>query len=132
MPLKISLKPNERIILSGAVITNGPARAQLVVENEVPLLRAREIMSLEKANSPARRIYFAIQLMYVDEKNLEAHRTSYTTLVRDFLQASPSSRELIAEITALVERGQHYQALKGARRLIDYEQELIKNVTARP
>ena len=65
MGLKISLKPDERIIISGAVLKNGSARSDFVIENNLPILREKNIMSLTEANSPCKRIYFAIQLMYV-------------------------------------------------------------------
>jgi flagellar protein FlbT len=68
MALKISLKPDERIIIGGAVVQNGGARSDFVIENSVPVLREKDIMGLSDANSPCRRIYFAIQLMYVDER----------------------------------------------------------------
>ena len=81
MALKISLKPDERIIIGGAVLQNGGARSEFVIENSVPILREKDIMGLAEADSPCRRIYFAIQLMYVDEKNIEEHRATYWKLV---------------------------------------------------
>ena len=58
MALKITLKPGERMIIGGAVLTNGnSASCDLVVENKIPILRQKDILTEEKANSPCRRIY---------------------------------------------------------------------------
>lgn len=127
MPLKITLKPRERLILGGAVLRNGPAATHLLVENEVPILRERDILSERNADSPCRRIYFAIQLMYVDERNLPEHHRLYWMLVRDLLEAAPSTARLADEINGLVLERKYYPALKVARQLIDYEQELLRH-----
>lgn len=127
MPLRITLKPRERLIFGGAVVRNGAAAANLLIENEVPILRERDILSEREANSPCRRIYFAVQLMYVDEQNLPAHHQLYWTLVRDLLQAAPSTAKFTEEINRLVLKRKYYAALKVARQLIDYEQELLKH-----
>ena len=55
------------MIIGGAVITNAGTKCNFVVENTVPILRDKDILSTDKANTPARRIYFSIQLMYIDE-----------------------------------------------------------------
>ena len=89
MPLKISLKPHERMIIGGAVITNGDSRTQFSIENKVPLLRQKDIMSEPEADSHCRRIYFVIQLMYVDEENLMTHHQTYWHLIEDLVRAAP-------------------------------------------
>ena len=127
MPLKVSLKPRERLILGGAVVRNGDAAAHLLVENEVPILRERDILTESRADSPCRRIYFAVQLMYVDESNLAEHNRLYWMLVGDLLAAAPSAAKFTDTISALVVEKKYYQALKSARKLIDYEQELLRN-----
>ena len=127
MALKITLKPHEKMIIDGAVIRNGNSKSELFIENNVPILRRKDIMSEAEANSPARRIYFTIQLMYVDEHNLQHHHKNYWVLVQDFIQAAPSVLPLIDEINDLILKGQYYQALKLARNIIVYEKEAIQH-----
>lgn len=127
MPLKITLKPRERLILGGAVVRNGDVAAHLVVENEVPILRERDILSESGADTPCRRIYFVIQLMYVDDRNLAEHHKLYWILLRDVLTAAPSTAKFTDEISRLVVEKRYYQALKIAHQLIDYEQELLRH-----
>jgi len=127
MALKIYLKPHERLIIDGAVITNGNAKSELLIENNVPILRGKDIMSLTEADSPCRRIYFAIQLMYVDQENLAEHHKTYWELVKDVAEAAPSRRTVLQEISDHVLNRRYYQALKLTRKLIAYEQEVIRN-----
>jgi flagellar protein FlbT len=129
MALKITLKPNEKMILGGAVLCNGPGKTQFVIENNVPILREKDILQPDEADSPARRIYFAVQLMYVDEPQLEKHHTLYWQLVRDFIEAAPTSLKIIDTINEWILRGNYYQALKSSKRLIDFEQEVFKRAT---
>ena len=58
MPLKLTLKPGEKFVLNGAVLANGDKRASLVVQNKACVLREKDIMQPEAANTPARRVYF--------------------------------------------------------------------------
>ena len=125
MALKITLKPRERLILGGAVLRNGNSAAHLLVQNEVPILRERDILSEREADSPCRRIYFAIQLMYVDPQNSAEHHKLFWMLLDDVLGAAPSTARFTAQISSLVVGQKYYQALRVARQLIDYEQELL-------
>ncbi len=128
MALKITLKPCEKFILGNAVITNGEAKSTFVVENDVPILRGKDILTLDLADTPCKKIYFAIQLMYVDGKNLAAHHRTYWELVRDVARAAPSTRVLLEEISNDILNDRHYQALKQTKKLIEYEQEVVSRV----
>lgn len=128
MALKITLKPHEKFILGGAVIANGDAKSTFVLENDVPILREKDIMTLNSADTPCKRIYFAIQLMYIDGKNLAEHHKTYWDLVRDVAQAAPSTRPVLQEISNDILSDRYYQALKRTKKLIDYEQEVVSRV----
>lgn len=130
MALKITLKPHEKMILGGAVVRCGDSKCRFIVENNVPILRQNSILSVENADSPARRIYFAIQMMYVDEAHIAQHQKIYWEMVRQFLEAAPSTLEIVDHTNELILTGDYYQALRSARRLIDYEQEVIERVTS--
>ncbi len=128
MALKLSLKPHERVVISGAVITNGPAACILFVENNVPILREKDILTEEQADTFCKKIYLVIQLMYLGEvPNVELAQI-YGQLVTDLLVAVPSMKDLISGITAYILDGKFYQALKQAQQLIQYEEELLNHV----
>ena len=129
MTLKISLKPHEKMILGGVVIANGNnAACHLIIENRVPILREKDILSEEEANSPSRRLYFVIQLMYIDQENLSLHQKKYWKLVKELVKAAPSTMGFIDQISEYIVGGKYYQALKFANNLINYEQEVISRV----
>jgi flagellar biosynthesis repressor protein FlbT len=130
MALKITLKSGERMILGGAVVTNGNSTScDLIIENKVPILRQKDILSEEKADSPCRRIYLSIQLMYIDEVNLSVYHQAFWDLVKGVAQAAPSQLGLIDAISENILQRNYYQALKLTKRLIEYEQEVIRRVS---
>lgn len=128
MSLKLSLKPDERVIIGGAVIHNGNRHTELFIENNVPILREKDILPEEAADTPARRIYFAVQLMYIDVENRKSHIESFFALAHDLMNAAPSTCPYVENICNEVTVSCFYQALKTARTLIDYEKELITHV----
>lgn len=127
MALKLTLKPHEKVIIGGAVITNGLSNATLFVENNVPLLREKDILTEDQATTPCRRIYLTVQLMYLGEiPNVELAGI-YSQLVVDLLTAAPSMKDLISDITGYILESKYYQALKQAQLLIQYEEELLNH-----
>jgi flagellar protein FlbT len=129
MPLKITLKPNEKIIVGGAVIRNGSSRSEIFIENKIPLLRQRDIMSERDAVTICHKIYFCVQLMYIDGDNLPRYHKRYWELVRDLLKAAPSTVGLVDLISENIAGSRYYHALKAAKNLMDYEQEVLERVS---
>ncbi len=130
MALKVELKPGERIILGECVITNHDQRTRLLIEGQMPILREKDILTPELADTPAKRIYLAVQLMYTS-RDQRPHHEVYFALVRDILEAAPSTWPHIESINNLILTGEMYKALKQARKLIAYEQELVSNAKRR-
>lgn len=128
MALKITLKPQERMIIGGAVISNGSKGGSFVIENKVPILRQSDIMSEKAADTPCRLIYLAIQLMYVDSENLATYYANYWNLVQDLVKAAPSMVVFVDQISEHIQGNRHYQALKLTKKMIDYEQEVLSRV----
>ena len=130
MALKITLKPGERMVIGGAVVTNGnSASCDLVIENRTPILRQKDILTEEKADSPCRRIYLAVQLMYIDEANLSTYHKAFWELAGDLVKAVPRTVGLVDAISEMILQRNYYQALKLTKRLIDYEQEVLRRVS---
>jgi flagellar biosynthesis repressor protein FlbT len=126
MALKVELKPGERIIIGDCVVTNADQRTRLLIEGDSAILREKDILTVANADTPAKRIYLAVQLMYT-AKDPTAHHAVYFQLIRDFLQAAPSSMGLIQDINNHILTGEMYKALKTAKKLIAYESELLEN-----
>ena len=80
MALKVELKSNERILIGESVITNCNQRSWLVIEGSSPILREKDILPRKRADTPAKRIYLAVQLMYTS-RDPRAHHETYFSLV---------------------------------------------------
>lgn len=130
MTLKVELKPGERLLIGECIITNASQRTRLLIDGQAPILREKDILTPEQANTPAKRIYLAVLLMYTSRDPRDQH-PAYFALVRDILQAAPSTRQQIEIINNQILTGDLYKALKQARQLINYEQELIRNEECR-
>ena len=126
MSLKVELKPGERLIVGNCVITNSDQRTRLFIDGKAPILREKDILTPETADSPARRIYLAVQLMYIYE-DVERIRKDYFQLINEIVTAAPSTTRLVDEINNEILTGSLYKALKAAKKLIQYEQELLTN-----
>ncbi|MBM3526946.1 MAG: flagellar biosynthesis repressor FlbT [Alphaproteobacteria bacterium] len=126
MPLKVELKPNERIIIGESLLINGDQRTRFTIKGTAPILREKDILLPEQADTPARRVYLAVQLMYTSRDPGE-HHDVYFSLVRDIVQAAPSMWPYIEAINNQILTGNLYKALKEGRKLIGYESELIND-----
>lgn len=129
MPLKLTLKPGERVILAGAVIKNGATVAHLQIENQVTLLREKDILTENEAATPCKKIYLVVQLMYIGDGLTPELNQVYGDLVRDVLEAAPSTNDLISQLSAYILSSSFYSALKVAKKLISYEEELMNHAT---
>ncbi|HEV2263025.1 MAG TPA: flagellar biosynthesis repressor FlbT [Stellaceae bacterium] len=123
MPLTINLKPREKLILNGVVIENSGPMAKILIHTNAALLREKDVLPEEKATTPARRIYFAIQCQYLFAGKAEMFLASIDRQLAEYEQACPESHALLGEIRRLLAEGQFYRALKAAKLLIQHEEE---------
>lgn len=126
MGLKVELKPGERIILGESIVTNGDQRTRLVIEGEAPILREKDIMTAETADTPCKRVYLLVQLMYLSREP-KNHHEPYFRLVREIIAAAPSTSGYFDRINNQILTGNNYKALKETQSLIEYEKELLAN-----
>jgi flagellar biosynthesis repressor protein FlbT len=131
MALKVELKPHERIIIGACVITNTDQRARLLIDGDkIPILREKDILTPDTANTPAKLVYLAVQLMYISPAPQVSHG-AYFNLVRDIVTAAPSAWPIIEGINNSIMNGDLYQALKEAKKLVAYEKKLLDHNEAR-
>jgi flagellar protein FlbT len=125
MALKVELKPHERIIIGNCVITNTDQRARLLIDGEkIPILREKDILTPETADTPAKLIYLAVQLMYISPEPQVDHGT-YFNLMRELVTVAPTTWPLIENINTNILNGELYHALKEAKKLVAYEKTLL-------
>lgn len=127
VPLKLSLRPSERFVVNGAVVQNGDRRCVLVLQNHASILREKDIMQPEEAASPARRIYFPIMLLYLEEGDAQMLRDEAQLRLGEFAAAITQSeaRQECAELAEDLAGGRFYRALTRCRKLMAYEESVL-------
>ncbi len=131
MPLKLSLKPGEKFVLNGAVVQNGDRRGVLILQNKASVLREKDILQPEDANTPAKRVYFPVMMMYLDETAAAKVYDEFALRLSEFMGASRNPVVLADCVAASrhVMAREYYKALMSARKLVEYEEDLA-NVAA--
>lgn len=130
MPLKLSLKPGERFVLNGAVVQNGDRRGTLVLQNKASVLREKDIMQEEEVTTPARRVYFPVMMMYLDEANAGRYYDEFVRRLSEFMGVIQNP-DVLGECVAISKHAmtrEYYKALMLCRKLIDYENERLAHV----
>ncbi|MGO3933915.1 flagellar biosynthesis repressor FlbT [Rhodopseudomonas pseudopalustris] len=125
MPLRVELKPFERIIIGQSVITNSDTRTAFLIDGDAPILREKDILTAETADTPVKRVYLCVQMMYL-ENDIPKYQDLYMGFIKDLIEAVPSFRGTIEEASKLILSGNLYKALKELRALIKREEELLR------
>ena len=130
MALRLTLKPGEKAAINGAVISNGERRTSFVIENKACVLRESDIMQPHECDTPAKRIYFAIILLYIGEGAIPDLRKDYENRLTEFVGAlsAPTALAQCSALAAHVANGDYYKALIICRSLIEFEEERLSHV----
>ncbi|APR52568.1 flagellar biosynthesis repressor FlbT [Sphingomonas koreensis] len=126
MTLRISLRNGEPVIVNGAVLRS-VGRTDLMVENNATVLRGRDVMKPEEADSPARQLYFACMMAYIDQGDLKTHQDALLERLERLMAAleSQEAKAACIRFAQKVATGQFYPALADCRWLIGYETEVL-------
>jgi flagellar protein FlbT len=133
MALRITLRDGEKMILNGTVV-RAMGRAQLCLENDAAILRGRDVMTPEEADTSAKRLYFACMMAYIDPGNLDRYRDDILVLIRDLMSAFQSieARAVCTTFAEKIASNQFYRALGDCRWLIAYEAEALARIPPTP
>ena len=120
MPLKLSLKPGEAVVVNGAVIRNGERRGAMLLETKARILRERDIMFAEDVTTPYDAAYFALMQMYlVGNTSGHLYDAAIAALANLMdVAGDAEERAQILTITQLVAGGDLYKALGNCRKLL--------------
>ena len=133
MGMRVTLRPEERIIINGAVIRNGGRTASIVIENSAQVLREQMVMHPDTAlTSPTRRAYYLCMLAYVDPANEEAHRDSFVSWMSEVMDAFQAAEPKLAcaEALIMIGRRDYFRALQRLRTVIEYEDGVLSRQAA--
>ena len=128
MPLNLTLKPNEKLIVNGAVLSNSSPRAvTLTFHNKTQLLQQKDVLLPEDADTPLLRTYFAVQSMYIDPERADEHRRLFVQFASE-LYAATTNAEIRGAVEAAlkhVSEAQYYRALAALRAARPAEDRLL-------
>ena len=126
--LVLKLAPGERLLINGAVIENGERRSRLAIMTpNAHILRLRDAIHPEQANTPVRRVCYISQLVLSGDADPADARMQLLRGIEQLSQVltDHDSRALLTQATAAVLEDQHYQALKALRGLLPREERLL-------
>ncbi len=133
MPLKLSLKPQEKFVVNGAVLQNGDRRCVMLLQNKASVLREKDIMQPDDVKTPAKHIYFPVMMMYLDGGTPGGEQyEEFVLRITEFMNAITNA-DVLKECVSLsrdVMGGDYYKALGRCRKLIAYEEEVLGNVNS--
>ncbi len=125
--LVLELRQGDMMVVNGAPI-RFRNRARIELAARARFLFGKQIMPPEAADTPARRIYFALQTAYVgSDEERAGGLAAARRLIAQFQEATTSTlaREMLNRALAFADKDDGYQALKLARRVMLHEQEVM-------
>lgn len=125
--LVLELRQGDLMVVNGAPI-RFRSRTRIELAARARFLFGKQIMAPEGANTPARRIYFALQTAYIGaDEERAGGRDAAQALIAEFQEATTSAmaRDLLAQALAAAEADDGYTALKLARRVMRHEEEVL-------
>lgn len=126
--LVLKLSPKERILINGAVLENGDKRSRLsIVSPDAHILRLKDAIHPEEANTPVRRVCYAMQLILTGDVDPEDGKLQLLRSIEELSQifTDADSRRVLAQASDALVAKQHYQSLKALRLLIPREDRLM-------
>lgn len=117
MPLKFVLRPNEKVIINGAVIGAGDRPGSFYLYNTANFLRGREVLKEEQIDSLEKKLYFVIQLIYIFPEDGAVNLERFAAILEETRQARPDCADELEQIAELVDAKNYYRALKVCRKL---------------
>lgn len=126
--LVLSLAPNERYMVNGALLQNGDRTSRIrILDNNARVLRWSDALKPDEVNTPVKQVYYAIQLLITgdlcDRDVIPALLSECNTLEDVF---SPIDPALLPTLRSMIERGNFYSALCHLRKIAKLESELLR------
>ena len=129
--LRISLKPNEKIYINGAVL-RADRKVTIEVLNDVQFLLESHVLQANQASTPLRQLYFILQVILINPAGAgearEMFRRSLALLLSSF--GSEPILAALKDVDRLVGEGQVYEALKRIRALYPLEAAILDTPAA--
>lgn len=130
--LVIKLKPNEKVLVNGVMLQNGDRATRLRVRSsDVSILRARDAITKDDANTPLKRVYYIAQLALAGEADS-------AQAVEEILQGLSPLRSIfpgeagedVDRAIAAAGEGKFFVVMRAVKRHFEFEQALLERTLA--
>lgn len=112
MALKLTVKPGESFFVGTAEITvQCDAIVNVLVGGKAPVLRCEDHIGYAKATTPALKLQWVVQQMYLSG-DIPGHHEAYFAAAQALLAEQPALGTVIAEVNGLLMQGTAYKAIK--------------------
>ncbi|KQZ14419.1 MULTISPECIES: flagellar biosynthesis repressor FlbT [unclassified Mesorhizobium] len=120
--LKLSLKPNEKIYINGAVV-RVDRKVTIELLNDVQFLLESHVLQAEDATTPLRQLYFIVQVMLVNPQSAAEARDMFRRSLPLMLASFDDERicATLKNVDRMVGEDHVYEALKAIRSLYPLE-----------
>ncbi|MEM9169268.1 MAG: flagellar biosynthesis repressor FlbT [Pseudomonadota bacterium] len=133
--LVLRLRPNERVIVNGVVLENGDRRTSLCVKTpDANILRFRDAMHPDEADTPVKRLYYVAQLVVIGEATPDDARGELEDGL-DALEVALGDAGGADDLTAArahLAEGRFYHVMRAMNRLVPLEAQLLLVAKTRP
>ena len=110
MPLRLELKPFERLIINGALIRNGDRRSAFLIETQCKFLRESEIITESEADTACKQLHLTLTVIYLADDPAQGIDLFFRQAT-DLIRQAPTAAPQIAAIVEQLEAGEYYLSL---------------------
>ena len=128
MALQLKLKPNERFVVEGVVLKNGPKRTTIEVCTRANVMREAHAMKPEAADTQVKKLYFVLQCMLLDSGPNETAEQDYAQRLSDLrtvFRGNQTVLEKLDEVDTRKKYGEFFKAMRAVDPLLKYEETLL-------
>ncbi len=124
--MHITLRPNEKIYVNGAVL-KVDRKVSIELMNDAVFLLEAHVLLEHNATTLMRQLYFIVQTMLMEPGDIEANRQTFhgqCVAISAAYNSVPVIEGLI-KVAGLVDKRRHFEALKVIRGLFPIEDDMI-------
>lgn len=129
MGLRLTLKPNERILINGCVVRNSDRRQMLLIETHADIVREADLLKENEARTPVKEVYFFIQAALLDP---DKRKKLVPIIQKQLGKLVPVFHDEVAqhifEAANHVAHADFYKGMRALRPLIEYEARLFEMI----
>lgn len=126
--LILRLRPHEKVLVNGVMLENGDRRARLRVRtNDANILRFRDAIHPDDANTPAKRAYYLAQLVVAGDADAEAARVELIPLLEELSTALGDKlcRDALDAAIVAAREAKFYNVMRQLARVVPQEAALL-------